>query len=97
MLCVIQLSGCDGKGALVGTWELISAAFEGESIDVTETFAEMTLESDGTAKLITDKASLVSTWSYNNGELIIDDMLCEYDDGVISVNFSGLYMKFSRK
>lgn len=100
-LCVmfmISFTACNDNSSPVGTWVPTAAAWGGESVDVSEIgFAELTLEAGGIAKLVTNGSSAESTWTYNNDKLIIDDMMCEYADGIITLNQYGIYIKFTKK
>ena len=98
ILCFVQLMGCSDNSSPVGAWELTAGAWGGESADVSELgSAEMQLNSDGTAELIADEASAKSTWSYENGTLIIDGQTWMFDNDVISFNHDGVYLKFTKK
>ena len=98
VLCVIPLSGCDDNGALVGTWELTAAAVDGESVNVDGVgFIEMQLNSDGTVTLTTSDGTAQSTWSYDSGKLVIDGVNYTFDDGFITMNNSGMYLKFAKE
>ncbi len=97
VLCFVQLTGCSDNSSPVGTWELTAAAINGESIDSEIGFVEMTLQADGTAKLITNGTSAESTWSYENGTLIIDGQTYSFENGVITLNYDSMYMKFTKK
>lgn len=98
VLCVIQQSGCDDKGALVGTWELTAAAVDGESVNVDDVGVfEMQLNSDGSATLTTGDGTAQSTWSYDGGKLVIDGISCTFADDFITCNDSGMYLKFEKR
>lgn len=97
VLCVVSLVGCGDNSSPVGTWELTAAAINGESIDSEIGFVNMTLQADGTAKLVTNGTSADSTWSYENGTLIIDGQTYAFENGVITFNYDSMYMKFTKK
>lgn len=98
VLCVVSLAGCDDKGAIVGTWELTAAAVDGESVDVADIgFTKMQLNSDDTAKLVTNDTLAESTWSYENGTLIIDGLTYTFENGVITFNYDSMYLKFTKE
>lgn len=97
-ICMVALTGCGSEKQIVGTWTITAAAINGESVDVSEIgFVEMQLLDDGTAILTTDDASVQSTWSYDNGNLIIDGITYTFETDVLTLNSDGAYIKFEKK
>ncbi len=97
VLCIVSLTGCSDS-SVVGAWALTAAAVNGESVNVADIgFVEMTLQADGTAKLVTNGTSADSTWSYENDKLIIDGQTYTFEDGVITLNYGNMYMKFTKE
>lgn len=98
LLCVINISGCSDRNTVAGLYSLTAAAVAGESIAPSEYGTiELQLAPDGTAILTTDSQTVQSTWSYDNGTLVIDGMDCTYDNGSITINADGMYMKFEKQ
>lgn len=99
-LCVmfmISFTACNDNSSPVGTWELTAAAIDGQSVDAEMGFIEMELQADGTARLITNGTSAESTWTYKNDALIIDGQTYKFENGAITLNYNGMYMKFTKK
>lgn len=98
IICMAALTGCSGEDQLIGTWTIASAAVNGESVDVSEIgFVEMQLQDNGTAILTTADSSAESTWSYDNGSLIIDGLTYIFENDVITFHHDGAYIKFVKK
>lgn len=111
LCCAFVLAGCSGKVA--GTYKFYSMTMEGMSIKVgedfqgvaiTEDFATLTLEEDGTAKLemsvmLGDEAQ-VGTWKEVDGKIEItmdgDAQLFELDGDTLTYEFEGNSMIFKK-
>lgn len=97
LMFMISFTACNDNSSPVGTWELTAAAIDGQSVDAEMGSVEMELQADGTAKLITNGTSAESTWTYESDTLIIDGQTYKFENGVITLNFNNMYMKFTKK